>query len=351
MKLSHNDPKALYMGRYDRTAEDTRLYHPGAQVRLKFNGTSLSAVISCTVFWGVLHLGIVIDGEVKAIPLSPSDNGRELTVRIAEGLEKGEHTVIIYKRHAAHHSMLLKEFETDGEFLVPEPLPQLKIEAYGDSVCAGEIIEAVHLTGQNDPADHYNNLCDNVWNSFVMQTARNLNAQIHNISQGGIALLDGTGYYHAPNCIGLESVYDKTCFIPEAGPFTDWDFGKYRPDIVIIAVGQNDKHNAATNADDIDISDPAYRRKWKDVYIKTVKDLDGRYGGEARFILTTTVLMHDPDWDRAIDEITEELKASGVKAYHNLFSRNGAATPGHPRLPEHNEMARELTSFIKAEIL
>lgn len=351
MKIMHDDPKALYMGRYDRTEDNTLLYHAGSQVRLKFNGTSLSAVINCTVFWGVLHLGIVIDGEMKAIPLSPSDNGRELTVRIAEGLDRGEHTVIIYKRHAAHHSMLLKEFETDGEFLAPEPLPQLKIEAYGDSVCAGEIIEAVHLTGQNDPADHYNGLCDNVWNSFVMQTARNLNAQIHNICQGGIALLDGTGYYHMPNCIGLESVFDKTCFIPEAGPFTDWDFGRYRPDIVIIAIGQNDKHNGKTDADDINIADPAYRKKWKDAYVKMVKALDGHYGGTAKFVLTTTVLMHSPEWDKTIDEIAEELNGMGIRAYHNLFGRNGAATPGHPRLPEHNEMADELTKFIRESVL
>ena len=61
--------------------------------------------------------------------------------------------------------------------------------------------------------------------------------------------------------------------------------------------------------------------------------------------------MHDPEWDKAIDEIKDRLNEMGIKAYHNMFSRNGAATPGHPRLPEHNEMAEELTAFIKNNVL
>ncbi len=61
--------------------------------------------------------------------------------------------------------------------------------------------------------------------------------------------------------------------------------------------------------------------------------------------------MHDPEWDNAIEEIKNELCEDGIKAYRNVFSRNGAATPGHPRLPEHDEMARELTEFIRANVL
>ena len=77
-----------------------------------------------------------------------------------------------------------------------------------------------------------------------------------------------------------------------------------------------------------------------------VRDLDKKYSSP-KFVLTTTILMHDADWDNAIEEIKDELNGMGIKAYHNLFKRNGAATPGHPRLAEHNEMAGELTKFIE----
>ena len=349
MKISHSDDKALYMGRYDRTAEETRLFHAGSQVKLKFRGTSLAVTFNASVIWGSVSLGIVTDEAVSAIPLSPENNGRDITAFAAEGLDYGEHTVIIYKRYASNVTLDIKGFETDGEFLVPEPLPEMKIEVYGDSVCAGEVSEAIDYIGKCDPEDH-NSVYDNVWYSFVMQTARNLNARIHNICQGGIALFDGTGYFYYPNTIGLESVYDKTCYFPEGGELTKWDFGRYTPDIVIIAIGQNDKHNSKTQKDDIDISEPSYRTKWKNAYIKIVRELNSYYK-TAKFVLTTTILMHDPEWDNAIEEIKDELNGMGISAYHNLFSRNGAATPGHPRISEHEEMAQELTKFIRKNVM
>lgn len=335
------------MGRFDRSSDSTKLYHAGSQVRLKFSGTSLFTVINCTVLWGTLHLGVIIDGEMKEVPLSSYNNGEEITVVAAAGLDEGVHEIIIYKRHAANQVLSFVSFETDGEFLTPYPLPELKLEVYGDSVCAGEVIEAVEYVGQCDPEGHESRY-DNVWESFVMQTARNIGAQIHNICQGGIAVLNGTGYFHAPDFTGLESTFDKTCYFPEGGEITKWDYGRYCPDIVIIAVGQNDKHDGINDNDDINIADSEYRKKWKDAYKKIVRELDGHYKNSAKFVLTTTVLMHDAEWDNAIEEIKNELNAEGIKSYHNLFSRNGAATPGHPRLPEHNEMAEELTEFIQS---
>lgn len=349
MNITHNDEKIIYMGRTDSYPDETRLFYAGSQAIVKFRGTRLDVTFNSTSYWGSLCLGVVVDGEMRGIPLSYDNNRKDITVAAAEGLADGEHSVIIYKRHAANQSLSIKGFETDGEFLAPEPLPERKIEVYGDSVCAGEVIEAYDYTEKCDPEGH-DSKYDNVWNSFVMQTARNLNAQIHNICQGGIALFDGTGYFHAPDYIGLESVYDKTCYFPEGGEPTQWDFSRYTPDIVIIAIGQNDKHNGRTDKDDIDIADLSCRSEWKTAYIKMVRELDRHYGG-AKFVLTTTILMHDAEWDKAIDEIKDELCGMGIKAYHNMFSRNGAATPGHPRLSEHNEMAAELTDFIEKNVL
>nr|MDE7289115.1 hypothetical protein [Oscillospiraceae bacterium] len=116
MKILHNDQKAIYMGRYDRTEKETKLYHAGAQVRLKFSGTSLFSVINSSVLWGTLHLGVIVDGEMKEVPLSEYNNGREITVVAAAGLDEGVHEVIIYKRHAANQTLSLISFETDGEF-------------------------------------------------------------------------------------------------------------------------------------------------------------------------------------------------------------------------------------------
>lgn len=349
MFFKPSDPNIAYMGRIDHSDPDApAFFYAGSQIKFNFKGTSLKISVINHSYWGELALGVILDGEMIKIPLSPENNGKEVTLTAAEGLPDTAHEVTVYKKHAANQLLVFKGIETDGVLLEKPALPQLKMEVYGDSVCAGEVIEAVDYVGKCDPEGH-NSRYDNVWNSFVMQTSRNLNAQIHNICQGGIALFDGTGYFHHPDYIGLESTYDKLCYFPEGG-ISMWDFSRYTPDIVVIAIGQNDKHNGRTDKDDIDISDPVYRKEWQTAYIKMVRTLNDKYSSP-KFVLTTTILMHDSEWDKAIDEIKDQLNEMGIKAYHNMFKRNGAATPGHPRLPEHNEMAQELTAFIKSNVL
>ena len=76
-----------------------------------------------------------------------------------------------------------------------------------------------------------------------MITARNLNAEINNNAQGGIAVLDGTGYFTPVyGYLGLESTYDKLRYSAELGKVNKWDFNNYIPQVVIMAFGQNDCH-------------------------------------------------------------------------------------------------------------
>ena len=344
-----DNEKINYMGRIEFSDPKAPVfYFAGSQILFDFSGTSLKIKLNNHTVWGEVSLGAIIDGEMIKVQLQAENNDKDMTLTVAENLAAGKHTAVIYKKHAGNQFFAFKGIEAD-ELLEKPELPSFKVEAYGDSVCAGEVIEAADYVGKCDPEGH-NSRYDNVWNSFVMQTARDLGGQIHNICQGGIALFNGTGYFHSPDYIGLETTYDKLCYFPEGGELTPWDFKRYIPDLVIIAIGQNDKHNGITDSDDIDIADPAYREKWKTAYKKFVFDLNEKYGSP-KFVLTTTVLMHDAEWDKAIDEIKDELNAAGVKAYHNLFTRNGAATPGHPRLAEHNEMAEELTAFIRKNVL
>ena len=77
---------------------------------------------------------------------------------------------------------------------------------------------------------------------------------------------------------------------------------------------------------------------------------------QATIICATTVLQHDASWDQANDDAVRVVSTgdrnNGVapdpKVHHFLYSRNGSATPGHPRIAEHQEMADELTAFIES---
>ena len=66
---------------------------------------------------------------------------------------------------------------------------------------------------------------------------------------------------------------------------------------------------------------------------------------EAWIVCCTTVLQHDKSWDDAIDRVVNSVKDEKIS--HFLFSRNGVATPGHPRIPEQFEMAQEWQIILK----
>lgn len=339
-----SDRSIRYMGRTDTTADGSvRVPFAGTQITLRFVGTVLRAVITNYRFYNEMELGVLIDGRETKVTFT--EDRVRFSLALAEGLERKEHEITLFKRQDATHCFVFHGFETDGdaELLPPRPLSDRRIECYGDSVSAGAVCEAVDFIASNDPENN-GGVFDNAYHAYPMITARNLGAEINNIAQGGISVFNGYGYYHQPDTIGMETVFDKVCYFPEEWGYTPWDFSKYAPQVVIFAIGQNDQHNA--NGDDPDITDPGFRRRWKDGYEKILRELRGHYP-KARFILLLTVLMHDPEWDKAIDEITSELNAEGDSLVSHLtFKRCGKATPGHPRLPEQYEMASELTEYI-----
>lgn len=348
MVINYDDNEISYSGRIDFDGDGAHLYYPATSAAVSFKGSFLSVSIENKTYWGTLSLGYVIDGRQGRVPLQRFNDEKTAEYRLTESLDPNQtHTLILYKMHAANHYFSVKSFETDGEFVAPPEKPDLKLEFYGDSVSAGEVSEAVDFVGRCDPSSH-DSIYDNAWFSYTWQTARLLNAQIHDIAQGGIAVFDGTGYFNMPDTVGMESVYDKVRYF--GGSTTPWNFSRYIPDAVIFALGQNDNHNCIEGEPDMDIYDPVYRKKWKDGYKGIVKNVAKHYPADTKYIFLTTLLRHDPEWDRAIDEAVNELKSENISAYHFLFKRNGDATDGHPRIPEHREMAEELSEFIKGII-
>lgn len=337
-----DSPALKYVGRTEEYNGGMRFVFAATNVTLRFVGTGIKAVIRNHKFFNTQEIGAVVDGKVTKVTFEQKEE--DITLPIAEGLEDTFHEVMLYKRQDAAHYFEFKGFEVEGSKLCrPAPMSTRRIECYGDSVSAGAVVEAVQCTASNDPENNDGSY-DNAWYSFPWITARSLGAELHNIAQGGISIFDRTGYYHAPNHIGMETAYDKVCYFPEAeGGMTNWDFSKYTPHAVIFAVGQNDPHNEGNP--DNDINDPAFRSKWKAKYKEIISRLKKEYPN-AVFILLLTVLCHSQDWDKAVEETANELDDEKIRYFK--FTRTGKATPGHPRITEQYEMAEQLTAFISS---
>ena len=330
-----------YMGRIDFSEKAAPLLiYAGSNIRCRFRGTYLKVTLDNVCMHTYTSFGVIIDGVQQKIDMKNEHGVAEYTV--AENLADEEHTLIIFKRQGAAHYFKFISVETDGEVLPSDEKYDLKLEYFGDSVSAGEVTEALNYEGQCDPENH-GSIYDNSYFSYTWMLARRLNAEFNNNSQGGIALLNGTGYFYDKNYVGVETTYKQLSYVPYAPMgVSDWDFSRYTPDIVIFAIGQND-----ANPDPKAIFDKEYAENWKAKYKEIVLDLKERYG-DVKFLLITTVLMHDPRWDEVLDEIKNEL---GDFVYRYRFRRNGAATPGHPRATEQAEMAVELEQFIKENML
>ena len=211
MRINPDNKKIRYSGRIDWANPKEPIWvYPCTSVEFKFTGKYLKIFLRNKNEYWQNYLGCILDG-VQSCYYLDNEKENEIEIRVPEN-ENGEHHVLFFKRQDSCHEMHILGFEIeDGAKLLELPDAQTrKIEVYGDSVSAGEVTEAVDYTGKTDP-EHQGGY-SNSWYSYAWMTARMLNAQIHDIAQGGIALLDGQGWFHEPDQIGMESAWNKIRF-------------------------------------------------------------------------------------------------------------------------------------------
>lgn len=339
--ISPKDSALQYTGRIDFDDPLAPVFvYPYTSVRMRFTGPSVKILLKNRRECWNSTLGFVIDGKQGSVRIPEDD--KPVCITLAEGLEKGEHDLFFFKRMDSCHMFYFYGFAVDRDAMVtaPEEKPERKIEVFGDSVSAGEVSEAVDYVGKPDPEHHGE--YSNSYYSYAAMTARKLNAQLHNTAQGGIALLHRTGWFGAPELMGMEEMWDKIEYSPAFGITKRWDFSRYTPNVVVVAIGQNDSH-----PDDYMKEDYNGERAetWRRHYESLIRLLRETYPS-ALIVLSTTILEHDGNWDRSIQEVCERLKDPAV--VHFRYSRNGCGTPGHIRIPEAEEMSSELSAFIKS---
>lgn len=339
MFIPPENEKLQYSGRIDfDDASAPVLVYAASWVKMVFTGTSAAVTLANHRSCWTNEMGYFIDGEQKRIRLR-DDDAKE-TYILAENLADTRHELLFFKRMDSCHTVTFYGFTVDdgARLFMPASKPARRIEVFGDSVSCGEVSEAVDFVGKEDP--EHDGQYSNSWYSYAWMTARKLNAELHDTSQGGIALLDHTGWFAAPDYKGVESCYDKIEYHPDLGEAKQWDFSRYTPHVVIVAVGQNDSHPVDYMAEDYEGERAAFWRKHYRMFVERLMELYPR----AQIILATTILRHDANWDKAIGEVCARLGSGRV--HHFLYQRNGAGTPGHIRIPEAEEMAKELAAYI-----
>ncbi|MGN0203714.1 MAG: electron transporter RnfD [Coprococcus sp.] len=340
MKIMPDDKRLTYSGRIDWSNPKAPVFvFPCTSVKMKFTGERIKIFVKNKNAYWDNYLGCILDGIQTMVAL-PKEGEVVLDIPVSQ-TDQQIHDVLLFKRQDACHEMAFLGAEIgENERLLPaEEKNNRRIEVYGDSVSAGEVSEAVDYTGKEDP--EHNGEYSNTWFCYAWMTARKLNAEIHDIAQGGIALMDETGWFCEPDAVGMETAWDKIHYNPLLGSSSRWNFDGYTPQVVIVAIGQNDSHPMDYMQTDYN---GAMAEKWRQHYKSFLERLRQKYP-KACIVCCTTLLMHDASWDRSIGQIVEEMKDEKITQY--LFKRNGTGTPGHLRIPEAEEMACELAAYIE----
>lgn len=337
-KIARADASELsYSGRIDFTDPLAPIFiFPASFVKMVFKGSKLKVLIKGRQNYPNTYIGYALDGVEKKVILSANKEVQEIT--LAEDLNREKkHEIILFKRQGPSCEFIFYGFIVDKESEISMPRKKYRkcMEFYGESAACGKSLEAIDCTNEVDlrKADEYSN----AWNSYAMMTARNLKAEVSIIAQEGIALLDNTGY----QSIGMESIYDKLHFNFDTGEIAFWDFNRYIPQVVVIDIGQNDSIPENYMKEDSN----CYKSiNWKNHYREFVLNIRQKYKN-AFIVLTTTIIQHDPSWDRAIGLVCDEINDKNI--VHFLYSCNGFGGDFSNSRWCAEEMSLELSLFLK----
>jgi len=328
-----------YMGRVQRSDSGTvRFWSPGVVVRMKVRGQCQICLRDQAPDDRTHNYIEVVIDDRRVYRVKLTERSDTLLIR-ANG------TVDLNDRMIAHgddlprdHLITLCKDTESGigwlefrgikteKLVSPPALPKRKIEFIGNSITAGAgMDESAIPCSKGEWYDQHN-----AWMSYGGLTGRALNARWHLTAVAGIGLV------HSCCNMGIlmPQVFDKMDLRDNTGR---WDFHRYVPDLVTVCLGQNDG-----------VQDSIL---FCSAYMRFLGDIRRQYRKAQIVCLTSPMgdkLLTDMQ-KRYLTGVVAAMQAAGdrrVSSY--FFSRKYShGCGGHPDLKEHEQIASELTDYLK----
>lgn len=321
-----DNPYIQYTGRIDFSNPLLpRFWAPGVYIKAKFKGALCEIILNDEVADSKNHnyIEVIIDNKK---PFRIQITGKTNTIKAAGGLSDGAHTIIICKNTESGIGYVEFAGLRCKGLYIPDDKPLRKIEFIGNSITCGTGSDLSKIPCNK--GQWYDQ--QNAYYSYGPATARNLKAQWQVSAVSGIGLINSCCNMN----ITMPQVFDKVNMRSNA---VKWNFKKYEPQAVTVCLGQNDG-----------LQDSA---KFCKAYIQFIKDIRKRYSNADIICLTSPM---------ADASLTKMMKSylTGVVAYMNekgdkkitkyFFSRQyNHGCGSHPNLKEHQQIAKELTEYIR----
>jgi hypothetical protein len=277
---------------------------------------------------GQAYLTVYIDGErfEERISVTASTSW----VRVAYGIERGEHTIMIVNQSQFNMAtLILNEVRISGTFKDKPAEKELFFEFYGDSILNGSNVYLGGTSAKTSDATY----------GFGWIASRILDADCSIMGHGGLGLVASKNSYN------MVDLYDL-CGSAKLSGVPKYDFAR-TPDAVIIELGVNDNVNGGLS------SNPA-------PFIAGVKkfvgDLSAKYGADVPIIWLYN--YHSDDFHKYTFEALDAIEAAGDKNIYRCelpsdccYTGAGDTDKYHPDQAGAKKLGEALATYIKDNIL
>ncbi|QJR82378.1 SGNH/GDSL hydrolase family protein [Alteromonas pelagimontana] len=327
-----DNPAFQYVGRIDFTDPKAPLLSwPGSQVKTTFTGSSVSVILDDDS--GNNYYNIILDGNSDAPYVINALQGKHV-YWISSALADTSHTIEIYKRTEGEEGatrFLGLDIPDSATVKAPPAAPKRKIEIYGDSITSGMGNEGI-FNGRDDLPSQKNHYL-----SYGAIAARELNAQLHTISQSGIGVLVSWFGFT------MSDFYDQ--LIAVGNNDTQWNFDSWTPDVVVVNLFQNDR---ALFLDKQRLNPTPSDKDFINAYADFIKTLRGQYP-EAKILCALGSMdasAQESKWPEIIRQAVAKQQQAGDKDIDTLIFPFTGYTQ-HPRVMHHQQNAALLAAKIR----
>jgi len=328
------DSHILYEGRIPFKQDTAELTWPGTSVYISFAGKGISGIFKDADTSN--YYNVIIDNT--SIQKFHFDTVKQTYV-LAADLPYGNHTLQLFKRTEWDKGKTLFygfAFDNNVNLLSPPELPKRKIEFFGNSITCGYAIED---TVTDSPVGYF----ENNYDSYAAITARHFNAQYNCTSKSGIGIMISWFPLIMPEMYDRLDPLDST---------SKWDFSRYAPDVVVINLFQNDswlvkmtdnlqfKNRFGTTPPDESFTINAYKN-----FVQSVRT---KYPNAQIICMlgNMDVTKEGSLWPGYVQKAVAQLNDNKIFTFFAPYKN----TPGHPKTPEQEALAKALIDFIDQNI-
>jgi hypothetical protein len=334
--IAPDNAQLQYTGRIDFSNSAAPLLSwPGTSVTANFTGSAIALRLEDQK--GLNFFNVFVDEDYAHPTILRCEKG-EKTYPVAANLAPGPHRLLLTKRTEGQEgATLFKGLElADGAQLLPPPSrPPHKMEIFGDSISSGMGNEAPEDGADKDPM-HKNNFL-----AYGPIAARELQAELHVISQSGIGIMVSWFNFTMPQ------FYNQLSAVGHND--TRWDFTPWTPEVVVINLFQNDSWLIDGQKRLNPIPTDAQRIQ---AYVDFVKTIRAKYPDAYIICALGSMDATSPGskWTGYISAAVAQLKQENSSEKIDTLFFDFTGYKKHPRVAQHRANAAKLTAFVRAKL-